>query len=157
MSKTYTLLLNSANSVNRIGTSTSDYSYYINWHSLLPKSVNKFDVSFSLKSQMTTTQQTNIILLAINVGNQTCFDQNSSQTQICCAITPKSNTATYPDVVYYNYESTVTDESGFMCGFPENDYLNIRVLNPTPTSGVYALTSNFQHYILQVSFTEIDE
>ena len=157
MSKSYTLLLNSANTVNRSGAGTTSYSYYVNWQSVLPSSCKKFDVSYSLKSQMTATLQSNIILLSCNIGNQTTYDQTYSQTPIICAITPESNPATVPDVVQYYYQSLITDESGFMIGYPQNSNLEIKILNPTPTAGVYALAASFPHYVLQLTFTEIEE
>lgn len=154
MSKTYTLLLNSGNTVNRSGTVTNDYTYYVNWSSFLPKEVKKFDVSYSLKSYMTSTLQTNIVLLSANIGNQTSYDQTYSQTPIICAITPKSNPGS---TVYFYYETFITDESGFVISYPQNNYLNIKILNPTPVNGVYSSATDFPDYVLQLSFTEIED
>lgn len=157
MSKSYTLLLNSANAINRSGAGTTSYSYYVNWQSVLPSSCKKFDVSFSLKSQMVASPPVvgEVVLLSCNIGNQTTFDQSYSQTPIVCALTPKSNAGS---TIYFYYESMVTDESGFMVGYPQNSNLEIKLLNVNPSaSGVYSLAGTFPHYILQLTFTEIEE
>jgi hypothetical protein len=156
MSKTYTLLLNSANTVNRTGAGVTDYTYYINWAALLPRDVKNFDVSYSFKSTLTSTLQSNVILLTANIGNQTTYDQTYSQTPILCAIAPYSNPGS---TVNFYYESKITDECGFMIGYPQNNYLNIRILGSIPdANGVYSLSTTYNvHYVLQLSFTEIEE
>lgn len=153
MSKTYTLLLNSQNSVNRSGTTTTNYTYYVNWKAVLPTECKKFDVSYSLKSVLGTTLLTDVVLLSMNIGNQSTYDQTYSQTPIVCALNPSSNVGT----VYYYYQSNVTDQCGFMVGYPQNSFLNIKLLNSTPVNGAYALTTSFPDYILQISFTEIED
>jgi hypothetical protein len=156
MSKTYTLLLNSANAVNKTGTG-NDCTYYVNWASFLPKEVKKFDVSYSFKSTLTSTLQSSVLLLSANIGNQTTFDQTYSQTPILCALTPYSNPGA---TIYFFYESKVTDECGFMIGYPQNNFLNIRILAVAPdANGNYSLASSFtgMTYILQLCFTEIED
>jgi mevalonate kinase len=157
MSKTYTLLLNSANSVNRSGTAVTDYTYYVNWASFLPQNVERFDVSYSFKSTLTSTLQSSVVLLSANIGNQTTYDQTYSQTPILCALTPYSNPGS---TINFFYESKVTDECGFMISYPQNNNLSIRILNAIPdANGLYSSAASFtgMSYILQLSFTEIEK
>jgi hypothetical protein len=157
MSKTYTLLLNSANAVNRTGSGVANYTYYVKWNTLLPFNVKRYDVSFSLKSTLTSTIQSAPILVSANIGTQTTYDQSSTQCPIIGAVIPKSNPGT---TVYFFYESMITDQSGFMINHPgENNFLNIRLLNSIPdANGIYSDTLAFPtSYILQLSFTEILE
>jgi hypothetical protein len=156
MSKTYTLLLNSTNAVNRTGSGNQNYTYYVKWNALLPFDVKKYDVAWSLKSACSSTLQSLPLLVSVNIGNQTTYDQTSMQTSIIGCINPKSNPGS---TIYFYYESNITDQCGFVINHPgENNYLNVRILNVTPsTDGVYNDASSFLNYVLQLSFTEIIE
>jgi hypothetical protein len=96
-------------------------------------------------------------LLSANIGSQTTYDQTYSQSPILCALTPYSNPGT---TINFFYESKVTDQCGFMINYPKNNFLNIRLFAVTPdANGVYSLSTSFtgMSYILQLSFTEIEE
>lgn len=148
MSKSYSLILNSANTKNLIDNSSiGAYRYYVNWRAMLPQNGKRFNVSWSIRSAPTGTVLTNIVLLSVNLGNCNVYDQTGSQTSIIGAIAPKSYVS---GSTQYYYESMMMD--AFSCSFPSNDYITVNML----TTG-YTTTTTLGAYVLQLSFTEIDD
>lgn len=148
--KTYTLILNSQLTTNRIDTSAgiSGYKYYVNWGAILPPEYTKFDVSFVFRSSTSGTDPVNTILLGMNLGNRTLYDQTMSQSNIIGAIIPKS----YGSTRYY-FESNYPDDSGFICSYPSNSYVTVTMSNLDGSAN-----TNFPAggYVLFLCFTVIE-
>ena len=110
--KTYTLLLNSGNAVNRTSTSLGigAYQYYVNWVGMLPTEVKMFDLSYQFRSYTSETDPVSTVIVAVDFGTRTMYDQTGSSTPILGAIIPKSyGLGTAPK---YYYESNNTDDCG---------------------------------------------
>ena len=151
--KTYTLTLNSAITTNRSGAGIGSYTYYVNWGAILPKEVQKYDVSFVFRSAATTTLMIDTVSVSATFGSRTVYDQTQSQSSILGAIIPKSYVTTTANAPRFYYESSYTDDSGFIAYYPSDNSITVNIV---PINGG-ALSGNFPNYMLQLCFTEIEE
>ena len=157
--KTYTLILNSVAPENVTTTGgLSAYTYYVNWGSFLPKSVRRFSVKAVFRSNTTNTVLNETALVYVSFGARELYDQSSSSSQLVTIAQPDSyltSTANAPRFYYNSY-----DNPSFMATYPSNDFVTVRLTNPTgqllSTAGGVAASQN-PGYILTLSFTEIQE
>lgn len=148
--KTYTLLLNSTDATNRISGAVDNYVYYVNWGAILPQEYTKFDLSFQFRSTTAAVDPVSGVLLSVNMGSNTMYDQSSSSSSILGAILPKSYvTGVTPR---YFYESNNTDDCGFIAIYPSNSYITVKLTNYNGS----AVTNFPASYILQLCFTVIE-
>lgn len=149
--KTYTVILNSTNATNKSGSSTTSYTYNIQWYKILPQEHQKYDLSWIFRSQTTLTGISDTILVSVDFGTHTTFDQSWNQTNVLGAIIPKSyatNTSTNPR---YYYESNYTDDCGCMAYYPQKNSITVNI-----TKMDFSAVSNVPDYILQLCFTVIE-
>lgn len=149
--KTYTLLLNSATTKNIVSSpSIGQYTYYVNWDMMLPKEYKEFDLSFQFRSSTGVADPVNTVLLSVNIGSGTMYNQEGSQTSTIGAIIPKSYvTGTTPQ---YYYESNNTDDCGCIVNYPNGSYITVSIINLNGT----AITNFPTAYMLQLCFTVIE-
>ena len=100
------------------------------------------------------TQLTQNIILSINFGYNTTYEQNNSQSsKLGCIypyIYPLSNTA---NISTFNYNCSVLDNGPIEIGYPSNQVITVKFLT---MDGVTAF-SQMPHYQLQLYFEPIKE
>ena len=97
MKKNYTLVLNSQNAVNKIGTNKYNYQYYVNWSAVLPKPENinqNYLVRFIFTNNVATTIVSDTYSLNINFGGSNMYDHSNSKSTFLGLIYPTA-TSTY--------------------------------------------------------------
>jgi hypothetical protein len=149
MSESYSLIINSQNTLNRDNSSgnINSYKYYINWDTVLPKKYSTFNVGFTLKSINTATNITVNALVNINFGQSNMFDQSNNQST-CLGIAypvPVQQTA---NTWNYFYNSTLNDNQPVSISYPTNQIITVTFTNFDLTT---ALT--MYNYVLQLTFT----
>ena len=127
--ESYALLISSANSVNRTGTSTAEYTYFIDWSRVIPKKYqhHNFEYSFVFRTDTTTTILTESILVSATVGFVSMYTQSGTQSSLLGAIVPGQYVTTAGDRFYY--QSNHSDDASSMCAYPTSTYLTVTVTN----------------------------
>jgi len=128
MKDTFNLILNSQNSTNRTG-SLNSYTYFINWSSVLPE-MNKtlpqtFNVTWTLKTINTSTNQTQSALVDVNFGQtNTCTQENQPSTIIGYIYpVPVQQSSTT-----WNYYLTATPYDNLVTtiSYPVNNFITVK-------------------------------
>ena len=120
--ETYTLVLNSQNATNRIGTVKNKYQYYVNWSSFLPKPENinqKYSVKFTCTT-LSTASIPDIFSLNIDFGGSNCYDQSNSKSTFMGLMYPIGNNGTY-----YYIQSKYSDNGAVTIEYPNNNMITI--------------------------------
>jgi len=157
MKENYTLILNSQITTNRIGANKYNYSYNINWTSILPKPENinqKFLVRFSFISIVQASLMTDVYSLNINFGGSNMYDQIPSKNTYLGFLYPLANYTSAAAGTYTTNSysiSKLTDNPGITIEYPNNSLITINLVNINVASG-----NTFPNdYILTLEFTPI--
>jgi hypothetical protein len=145
MSETYSLIINSQNSSNRVdNTSLSSYSYNINWDAILPKEYNRYSVKFQLKS---TNIQSTVFVGVITVAG------TINVTAINVALPP--NTIGNPIIIGTQFfiGSVLQTITGFQTGTGGIGTYSVSPGAITASAGYNCLTGqSIQNMICSVNF-----
>jgi hypothetical protein len=149
MSETYSLIINSQNTINRDISSgnINSYKYNINWSSVLPKKYSNFNVGFTLKSVNTATNITVNALVSINFGQSNMSEQNNNPSSILGIAYPVVVQQTANSWNYF-YNSTLNDNQPVTISYPVNQIITV-----TFTNFDLATALTMYHYVLQLTFT----
>jgi hypothetical protein len=147
--ESFTLLLQSANSSNRTGSSTSAYTYDVNWDAIIPSKYKnrQFNVSFTFFSTPQATNQ-DITQISINYSGKTgLYNQSTSNTNIVGVAVP----VVYTQGTEYSYlMADVNTNSSFSSGYPSSNYITVNLYEnatyltaPNPAIYDYSLFLKF--------------
>ena len=132
MSESYTVVLNTSNNVNRVGDFITS-TYNINWNSLLPPGIQKFAMTVSTRTALTTTALSAAVLLnVIGIGTY-CMDQTGSRSSACLAIIPGTNGNTNT----YSFQSLYSDDNAILVDRPQGPVtISWTQFNGSPAAGL---------------------
>jgi hypothetical protein len=150
--ETYTLTLFSGQTTNRTGTDLSDYSYYVNWGSIIPEKYrsNKFLISFTFHSDFTAVAGSRPAVVFANGLN--LINQNfQGEVNILGVIIPN----VIKTQVINAWTASTTDNQPVMGNYPNSNTLNIQLMDVT-NNAILAVPS-MNNYIMMISFTPIKD
>ena len=152
--ETYTLTLFSAHTLNRTGTDISNYTYYVNWGSVIPEKYrnNKFLISFTFHTDFTTNSGSKTSVIQANGLNLTSANFQGMSNVLGCVFINVSRTQPIGTL-----GAGVGDNNTVMGNYPNSNYLNIYIVDITnfvvAPNGVACLPN----YMLTISFTPIKD
>ena len=157
MKETYTLLISSQNTVNRIGTTKRNHQYNINWNSVLPHPENinqKFLVKFSFLSTPQASLIAEVYSLNIDFGGSNMYDQSPSRNTYLGYLYPLANVSSGAAGTYTTYAYSMakaSDNIPVTIEYPNNNLITVNIVNVNNASG----TTFTNEYILTLEFTPI--
>lgn len=126
MPEKYTLTLLSALATGRTGTNLSNYTYTVNWASVIPETYrnNKFLLEFSFHSDFTSANLAKTAVIYANGLN--LYNANfQGQSNILGSLGVKTSR----NVSISMWEAKLGDNPAIMCNYPNSSNLNIVILD----------------------------
>jgi hypothetical protein len=151
MSEIYTLTIFSAEATNRIAADFSNYSYYVNWGSIIPEKYrhNKFLIKFSFYIDITSNQTSKSYLISANGLN--IYNQNFQglENMIGCVIIIMSRLGSAGVI-----GSNSTYNPTLMGSYSNSNTLNICIEEVSIFAGINAVVV-FPNCVMTISFSPI--
>ena len=158
MKENYTLLLNSQNATNRIGTTKKQLQYYVNWNAILPKPQNisqKYLLKFSFISVAQASLIAEVYSLNIDFGGANMYEQTNNKTTYLGYLYPMANYSSGVTGTYTTYSYSIaksTDNVPVCVEYPNNSIITVNLVNINNASG----TTFTNEYYLTLEFTSIN-
>ena len=148
MKETYTLVLDTQNSTNRLGSNNYSRQYNVNWSAILPKPENisqKYQLRFTLTS-LSTASLGDIFSVSIDFGGSNVYQQSNSKGTFLGLVYPIGNNGTY-----YYFQSKACDNLPVTVEYPNNSLITVSI-----NSIVSGSANTFGvHSVLVLEFTPI--
>ena len=152
--ETYTLTLFSGQTHNRTGTDISNYTYYVNWGSVIPEKYrnNKFLISFTFHTDFTSNSGSKTSVIQANGLNITSANFQGMPNVLGCVFINVSRTGSIGIL-----SAGVGDNNTVMGSYPNSNNLNIYITDITNFAVAALGLPVLPNYMLTISFTPIKE
>jgi hypothetical protein len=152
--ETYTLTLFSGLSQNRTGSDISNYTYYVNWASIIPEKYrnNKFLINFSFHTDFTSNTASKTSVIQANGLNLISANFQGMSNVLGCIYLNTSRTGAIGTL-----GASVSDNNTIMGNYPNSNNINIYIVGVTDFVVSANGVATLPNYMLTITFTPIKD